>query len=176
MLIAPGVGGFDPFTTTPLLFLHFRLIKNDSAATRRTRPNVPATLMPAIAPFERPGESLGFPEVEVLIGIDIKLELIVEGLNVELPLEVLVVDVNADLKVDVDDDDVGEVEIEVDVDVDSVVVSKGAAISVLLDSSAATKLLVEQPSSLSQASLKQQPRKGASKPEQVYQLPFPEQA
>lgn len=184
LIRALGVGGFDPFTTTPLLSLHFRRPKNSRAATKRTSPNVPATLMPTIAPFDRSGELLSFPGADVLAGLDMVLEPLVEGLNVELTLELLG-EVDVEVEVDVEYNVVNGIQVgvvftgdlvDLDVDVEDVVVSKIAALSVLLDSFAAARLLSGQPSSLLQASLKQQPMNGVSKLEQVYQVPAPEHA
>ena len=56
--MASGVGGSAPLTTTPLRFLHVRLTKNNTAANRISKTNVAPTLMPAVAPMERPEELL----------------------------------------------------------------------------------------------------------------------
>ncbi|KUI65999.1 hypothetical protein VM1G_01799 [Cytospora mali] len=144
-----------------LLSPHFRLPRNNSAAIKATRHSVPAMLTPAIAPFDRPGELVALAEVIVLVGVVTELELVVEEVLVELTVEPLVVDVDIDVAVAVGVDDT---------------LSNTAALFALLDSSAATRLLVGQPSSLLQALLEQHPRKGVSKPEHVYQWAFPEQA
>lgn len=120
--------------------------------------------MPAMAPFDKQGGLLSLADADVLVGVDTGRELVVEGVGIELTLNSLVVDVDVDVKVKVD----------VDFD-DAVVVSNIAAPLVLLDSFAATMLLLGQPSSLLQASIKQQPMKGVSKLEQVYQSPLPTQ-
>ncbi|KUI54115.1 hypothetical protein VP1G_10611 [Cytospora mali] len=131
------------------------------AAIKATEHSVPAMLMPAMAPFDRPGELVALAEVNVLVGVVTELEPVVEEVLVEFTVEPLVVDVEIDVAVAVGVDDT---------------LSNTSALFALLDSSAATRLLVGQPSSLLQALLEQHPRKGVSKPEHVYQWPFPEQA
>jgi hypothetical protein len=172
LITALGLGGSDPFTTTPLLSLHSRLPKNNNAATKATKKIAPAVLMPAMAPFDKPGGLLSLADADVLVGVDTGRELVVEGVGIELTLDSLVVEVEVDVDVDVD----VKVKVNVDVDFDdAVVVSNIAAPLVLLDSFAATMLSLGQPSSLLQALTKQQPMKGVSKLEQVYQLPLPAQ-
>lgn len=166
LITALGLGGSDPFTTTPLLSLHFRLPKNNNAATKATKKIAPAVLIPAMAPFDKPGGLLSLADAVVLVGVDTGRELVVEGVGIELTLDSLVVHVDVDVKV--------KVNVDVDFD-DAVVVSNIAAPLVLLDSFAATMLSLGQPSSLLQALIKQQPMKGVSKLEQVYQSPLPAQ-
>ncbi|ROW11343.1 hypothetical protein VMCG_01045 [Cytospora schulzeri] len=122
-----------------------------------------------MAPVDKPDVLLPVAFVDVLVGVDTGLELVARGVDVELTIEPLVVKIDVDPKVD-SDVDFDEVD-----DDDTVVVSNIAASLVLLDSSAAVKLPSGQPSTNSQASLEQQPRNGVSRPEQVYQSPFPEQ-
>lgn len=189
MLIkALGVGGSEPFTTTPLLSLHFRLPKNNNAAAKAMKNNAQAVLMPAMAPFDKSGGLPLLADADMLVDTDTEPELVHKKVGVEGDGEghgeiVIDADVDFDVGFDADVDfDVGfdvdvdsDVGFDADVDFDDAVVLNIAAPFVLLDSFAATKLLVGQPSSLLQALIEQQPRKGVSKPEQVYQSPLPEQ-
>lgn len=155
------MGGCDPFTTTPLLSLHLRLPKKNSTANKTRRHTAPATLMPATAPFDRPVVLPSLAGTDVLVGVTMELKLAVEGVPVTLTIGPIVVSV---VRV------VLFVTVLVAVLAGRIVSNENiSALAVLLDSSAANRFLVGQPSSLPQASLEQQPKNGISKPEQVYQ-------
>lgn len=182
LIIALGVGGSDPFTTTPLSF-HFRLPKKNNTATRVTRNNVPATLTPAIAPSDRLNELAAFAGADVLVGVLVgvvtKLELIVEEAPVEEgPVEEVSVEnapVELTLRSSVIDADADFDVVVVAVSVLDVV-SNIAALFGLLDNFAAIKFWFAQPSISPQASIEQQPRKGVSRVSHAYQWPPPTQA
>lgn len=174
-VMALGAGGSDPWTTTPLRFLHVRLAKKNTPVASSSRTKVAPTLTPAVAPLESPEELLpcgfaGFATETEVVAVVFTSEVLV-GLA-----EVL--DVVGDSEL-VDDVELVE-ELELDdgcelVDVVVPVVTggfflNGSALWGLLESFARTTSSGGH--SVSQALEEQHPKKGLSKSKQVYQSPF----
>lgn len=175
--MALGAGGSDPWTTTPLRFLHVRLAKKNTPAARSSRTKVAPTLTPAVAPLENPEELLpcgfaGFATETEVVAVVLTSDVLVglaEALDVVGDLELVdEVELVEELEL-VDECDL------VDVVVSVVVVTggfflNGSALWGLLESFART--MSSGGHSVSQALEEQHPKKGLSRSKHVYQSPF----